>query len=591
MKRKVLIALLSGVCATACAASLAGCDLFGGTATNVTEDGIKYELTNDNTYCAVGFENANDNRQTLTIPEKVKDVSVTGIGSLAFEGSTSLKTVSVPAGVKDVDAGAFKGCTAIESLTLPYVGGRDDGWSIGYNFSEDANAENKDVAPANLKSVTILSQTRLRGGDFKDCTALESVNLPNTLAYVGRYVFENCTSLKEVVIPDSVTRMEYAFEGCTSLEKLTVPFVGEYKNIADYTETTRSNFGYFFDGSSYNGGVPESLKTVTVTSATELHDEAFKDSKHIEKIELPATLTDMGKRTFMGCTALESINIPVKVTELSSAVFNGCENLEISLHEKVATIGAEAFKNCTNLKIELTEGLQYINYEAFENCTNLEVSIPTTVTFIGSGAFNGCEKSVKEEDGLSYVGKWLVGGNVETANVKDGTIGIAGYAFTASLKTVTIPESVRYFCGGAFKLCSFIRVQYNGSLASWFDIQFGDRTANPLNNSYNLYLLNEGEYVTALTVYDNEYEDTLEIPEGVTKIGEYALVYFYNLKAVYIPRSVTEMGYLALGCQKLKDIIYGGTRAEWAAINKDGEISAAEFTVHCTDGIIDFSTD
>ena len=590
MKRKFLIATLAGVCAVSCAAGLAGCELFGGKAANVTEDGINYELTNDDTYCAVGFADANDTRQTLTIPEKVKNVSVTGIKKLAFAGSTSLKTVNIPASVTDMDIAVFKGCTAIESMTMPYVGGRDGGWSIYYNFSEEVNVENKDFIPANLKSVELLCQTRLSGGDFKDCTALESVTLPDTLEYVGRWVFQNCTSLKEIVIPDSVSQMEYAFAGCTSLEKLTVPFVGEFKNPADYTETTRSNFGYFFSGQTGSTEVPESLKTVTVTSAVEIRDDAFRDCEDIEKIELPATLTTIGKRAFMDCTSLKSINIPAQVTEISSAAFYGCENLEISLHENVATISPEAFKDCTNLKIDLTEGLQYINYDAFKGCTNLEISIPTTVTFIGSEAFSGCEKAVKVEDGLSYVGKWLVGGSVETANIKDGTVGIASNAFGASLKTVTIPESVKYFSGGAFNFCYNVKVQYSGSLASWFDIHFDSLSANPLNGANTLHILNEGEYVTALTIYKGQ-ENTLEIPEGVTEIGAYTIGSFYNLEAVYIPKSVTEIGYHALDCQKFKDIFYGGTRAEWAAINKEGEISRREFTVHCTDGDIDTSED
>ena len=60
---------------------------------------------------------------------------------------------------------------------------------------------------------------------FKGCTALETVTLPNTLTNINVNVFDGCISLKSVVLSTSLTTVDAStFAGCTSLE--TVSFVG-----------------------------------------------------------------------------------------------------------------------------------------------------------------------------------------------------------------------------------------------------------------------------------------------------------------------------------------------------------------------------
>lgn len=587
MKRKLLLTALSAVCLGACAAGLSACDLFGPKSSDAIVDGIKYELDGD-AYTVVGYENADDSREQLIIPASIKGIAVTEIERFAFEGNTSLKTIVIPESVTDVDVGAFRGCTSVESMTLPYVTTKGGGWDISYHFSDNANAENKDVVPATLKSIELLCETRLSGSNFKDCTALETVILPDTLAYVGRYVFENCTSLKSIVIPDSVTRIEYAFTGCTSLESISLPHIGEYRDPSESSGTPRTNFGFIFEGTSANGGIPESLKTVKVTAATEIAREAFKGCSDIENVILPESLTEIGAMAFMNCTSLKSVNIPGKVTEIDGAVFLGCKELEITIPSNVTSIRQEAFKNCTDLKITLSEGLLSIGNDAFANCENLKISIPLSVKTIASGAFAGCTKAVTEEDGLSYVDKWFIGGHKDgTVNLKAGTVGIATYAITDAVNVITIPDSVRYMSASAFRYAKGLKVNYGGDLASWCKIVFGDSDANPLTSATDLKILYNGEYVSALTVKDNL--TALEIPDGVTQINKDAFVYYSALEAVYIPKSVTKISADAFYyCNNLVDIFFGGTRTEWEAVEKEenwdrGVGGSKGYTVHCTD--------
>ena len=115
----------------------------------------------------------------LTVPSKIGSSSVTSIGSGAFSGNTSLKSVSLPVGVKKIGQEAFADCTALTSVSLP----------------------------STLESIG--------AGAFYGCSSLVSVNIPSGVTSLGDDAFYGCSSLKTVTIPDSVTSIgDGAFDGC-----------------------------------------------------------------------------------------------------------------------------------------------------------------------------------------------------------------------------------------------------------------------------------------------------------------------------------------------------------------------------------------
>ena len=70
-----------------------------------------------------------------------------------------------------------------------------------------------------------LSATQITelGSAFKNCTALKEVILPSTLTSIGDEAFNGCTTLTSVTIPAGVTSIgRLAFSGCDKLTKIDV---------------------------------------------------------------------------------------------------------------------------------------------------------------------------------------------------------------------------------------------------------------------------------------------------------------------------------------------------------------------------------
>lgn len=164
---------------------------------------------------------------------------------------------------------------------------------------------------------------------FSNCKAIEKAKI-DVGGYSGGGLFENCTSLKKVEIKARVLS-SWAFKGCTSLLKAKL---GEIIQI---------------------------------------NEQAFYGCSSLTNIEIPSSVTSIGRSAFQGCSALKELIIPSGITTISQAAFCGCSNLaNITIPNTVETIEYRAFQNCTALtEITIPNSVTSIGAEIFLYCSNL----------------------------------------------------------------------------------------------------------------------------------------------------------------------------------------------------------------------------
>lgn len=76
-----------------------------------------------------------------------------------------------------------------------------------------------------------------------------------------------------------------------------------------------------------------------------------------------------------------------------------------------------------------------------------------------------------------------------------------------------------------------------------------------------------GDYSTSLIPPWKNLPETVEITEGVTKIGNYSFYNCSTLTVISIPKTVNEIGENAfIGCNALKEIRFYGTKTDWEKI-------------------------
>ena len=207
----------------------------------------------------------------------------------------------------------------------------------------------------------------------------------------------------------------------------------------------------------------------------------------------------------------------------------------------VTDIGEKAFLNCTSLtSVTIPKSVKSIRFAAFSSCTALtSVSIPNSVVSIGQSAFKYC----------------------------------------SSLTSITIPSSVTTIDSDAFG--------YNANL-----IQFYVDDKNPSYCSLDGVLYNKNK--TVLFSYPGGKLDvSFTIPNSVTKIEKSAFVGCEYLQQVYIPSSVTEIGYILTqmigggrkiyentnvfyGCKKLSSIVVDERNTKFNSIDNCNAIIETE---------------
>ena len=389
-------------------------------------------------------------------------------------------------------------------------------------------------------------------GTFMNCTSLTEIVWPESLRRIGCNTFEGCTSLKEVTVPDTVISFSpYVFKDCTSLEKATI------------------------------------LKTPTDL----FHQSTFEGCTALTEVHLPADLTELPATTFLGCKALTSIELPPQLETIGFEAFFGCTGLtEIHVPSTVRTIEHSAFQRCSSLQsIELPQGLQWVDEQVFSKCTALErVVLPDGLIAIKSQAFYECSSLAE----ISFPSSLQV-------------IDLNAFTRCAALRELVLPSNLQILNGWAFSECTALERVVMPSAPK---LGMGQSVFEDCYALREIALPDDMTAIEPLTFHGCTSLVSIRLPDGLTRIALEAFLGCSSLEELVIPDHVTEIGSAAfrrcaslrrvtlpsslkaiaqaafMDCPALTEIHYLGTVAEWQAISpKDSSIATA---VYCTDGVV-----
>ncbi|MBQ7913831.1 MAG: leucine-rich repeat protein [Clostridia bacterium] len=376
---------------------------------------------------------------------------------------------------------------------------------------------------------------------------------------------------QKFIIPESVTTIySYAFYDCESMENISLPnslqFVGE-DAFGCY------NAGITVDRIQYLGN--ETNPYLYLLSGQDCH------SSNIYSVEIQENCKFIGKEAFLECWNLTSVAIPDSVISIDNGAFAGCSLTDIDLPDGLTTIGEVAFEGCSFSDVTIPDSVTYIGNGAFEYCTYLtSVDIGNSVTSIGDRAFFVCTSLTDLEiaNGVTNIGDSAFDAcsSLTSVTIPDSVTNIGEYAFSActSLEKVKIGNGVSGIGLGAFMYCSSltdIQVSQENTVYQSIDGNLYTKDGKTfvqyaMGKKETTFVVPNGVTSIAASAFEcadevdeADYPDcvltSVELPNGLTHIGDWAFNDCGNLESINLPEGLESIGRNAFSdCDKLTSI-------------------------------------
>lgn len=399
--------------------------------------------------------------------------NLTAIGEHAFWYCESITDLSFPQKLSSIGEEAFGHCINLKSVYIP-ISVSTGGISYVYNqYSSDDYCRGIFNACSSLDSVTFESGTTVIHAGIFAGSGLSSIDIPETVVFIGPYAFAFCNNLQQVSFPDALTSIrDRAFWHCNSLTSAVLPdSISEmgYGVFQHATGLTTAKLPQQLDSvpsSTFYNCV--SLNTVIMPSSPQtISSSAFYNCKELSGISLGDSLISIGDSAFYNCLSLNDVVLPSSLKKIDSKAFYGCKGLSaISIPDSVTSLGSNLFSYCTNLSAaNLGTGMTKIPDFCFYECSNLnKIVLPYRVTKIGAKAFGNCTglteatilRNVTEisSDAFSYPDILTIYGVSGTyAETYAGEIGAAFVPIDVPATDVSLNEnSLRLAKGASFQL-------------------------------------------------------------------------------------------------------------------------------------------
>ena len=541
----------------------------------VEKDGVSYTVTSipDN---ALDFRNI---PTSITIP-----ASVTFIGRKVFFSCENLKAIHVAPEnpvYSSVDGVLFN---KEQTVLIQYPSGREG----EYTISSSVYYIEKSAFSGCTASISLIFSEGIEiiePNTFYRSTGLQKIQLPPTLKVIGEDAFFGCVNLVEVNIPDSVTSIGAgAFANCKSLEEIEIPnYVEEIGDSAFYgCENLR--FAYIPDSlvevGAYMFNYCHSLESVIIgASVREIQVGAFLNCENLNTVYFLGDHPEMGYEVFLISNYFKIIRDsqnPRLLPQTNPEVYLEAlrENTPVlyylndrlgwySLSQEEALNVIRSCDTWSDLGTALDRCLNYTelkpNADDFDSSEGTILSYKgnspvvvmpdringTTVTQIGENAF-------ANNIGIFII---IIPGTVEV-------IGDKAFANCASLQTVQFRGNAPEAAENIFEGDHCVVYCENGT-TGWDAVWKGVTVLSVPASSADDFTYEINDKEVTITGYTGTASH-LEIPseiEGypVTEIKEEAFLGRFNIFTVFVPKSVTYVGFGAFAnCRNLYSAEFEG---------------------------------
>lgn len=221
------------------------------------------------------------------IPEALRSVTITGPGNIfvgAFRNCGNLTEVTIGNAVKGIGDEAFRGCTGLRKITIPFVGNSIDGQGsthFGCIFGAVRADGNKTWVPSALKEVIITGGSEIDSSAFSNCKNLESITLPGSVTHVNKDAFYNCTGL------------------------VRVNYVGEVDQWVQIAFSNYSSNPLYYVKKLYINN--ELVEDVNITSAKSIEQYAFYTVDSLRSVVIGKNVKRIEKYAFDDCVNLQNV--------------------------------------------------------------------------------------------------------------------------------------------------------------------------------------------------------------------------------------------------------------------------------------------
>lgn len=380
--------------------------------------------------------------------------------------------------------------------------------------------------------------TRIGEFAFYGSYGLTSIVIPNTVTKIGMSSFIRCRSLTSIDIPNSVTVIDGAFSECTGLKSIFIP------------ASVISLVGNPFDSCS-------GLESIVVDEDNPVYDSRENCNAIIQTAtnkmivgcknsEFPSSVTSLGSWVFAGCTGLTEIHLPETFTSIPSYTFYNCTGLtSIEIPSAVTSIGYDAFRGCSNIStLELPESLRSIDIGAFSSMSSL------TSLFIPQNVYNIGEGFLLSDTALVSLSVDSRNTNYDSREDCNAIIRTYDNRLMAGCRNTVIPNTVESLAYAAFFKCPFTTIEIPNSVALIDEWAFGYCSKlEELNLPSSVKTIGQNAF------YNCESLEDVVIPDSVTSVGYQSFQMCYSLRTITFGQSVETVGQMAINtCDNLESV-------------------------------------